>query len=454
MQSERHPRTAVTMFACLLGVFAGYAAQGATAEPTLKEATYADLEADEFMTRWLVLGPVPVLENQGDAGNREAQKRSFEAVPFSVADFQPRVTLGGKDWAWTSVHAESGLISLVRTFGAKEYVAAYAWAQIDVPEERSVILGLGSDDAVRVWLNGQLVHENWVHRAAVPDNDLVPIVLKKGPNQFVLKIQNGQGDWGFACRLLGPQSLARALVTAAGQGKLETIKLLLGHGVDVNARVGPGLTALHNAKIRGQQEAAEFLRQAGADPNLALPAREKLVDMIFRQTIHDDAPGAAVAILQNGSVVYQNGYGRANLEYDIPITPATVFHVASVSKQFTAFAAVLLAQEGRLSLDDDIRKYLPEMPDFGKTITLWHLIHHSSGLRDQWELLAMAGWRLDDVITKEHILKTIRHEKELNFDPGQEHLYCNTGYTLLAEIVERVAASRSASTPGRISSNP
>ena len=171
-------------------------------------------------------------------------------------------------------------------------------------------------------------------------------------------------------------------------------------------------------------------------PDAALTAK---VDKLFAPWDQPASPGAALVIIKDGAVVYKRGYGVANLEYDIRITPATVFHVASVSKQFTAFAITLLAKQGKLSLDDDIRKYLPEVPDFGKTITIRHLIHHISGLRDQWELLAMAGWRLDDVITKEHILKMVRHQKELNFDPGSEHLYCNTGYTLLAVIVERVS---------------
>jgi CubicO group peptidase (beta-lactamase class C family) len=113
--------------------------------------------------------------------------------------------------------------------------------------------------------------------------------------------------------------------------------------------------------------------------------------------------------------------------------------VASVSKQFTAFAIAMLADRGKLTLDDDIRTYLPEVPDFGKTITIRHLVHHTSGLRDQWEALAMAGWRLDDVITREHILSMVRNQKELNFEPGEQHVYCNTGYTLLAEIVARVS---------------
>ena len=162
------------------------------------------------------------------------------------------------------------------------------------------------------------------------------------------------------------------------------------------------------------------------------------VDKLFSQWDKLDSPGASLAVIKKGEVIYKKGYGSANLEYDIPITPSTVFHVASVSKQFTAFAVAMLAQQGKLSLDDDIRRHLPEVPDFGKTITIWHLIHHISGMRDQWELLAVAGWRLDDVITKEHILKMVKNQKELNFEPGEQYLYCNTGFTLLAEIVARV----------------
>lgn len=169
--------------------------------------------------------------------------------------------------------------------------------------------------------------------------------------------------------------------------------------------------------------------------NEALTAQ---VDKLFSQWDKPDSPGASLAVIKKGEVIYKKGYGSANLEYDIPITPSTVFHVASVSKQFTAFSVAMLAQQGKLSLDDDIHKYLPEVPDFGKTITIQHLTHHISGMRDQWELLAVAGWRLDDVITKEHILKMVKNQKELNFEPGEQYLYCNTGFTLLAEIVSRV----------------
>lgn len=163
------------------------------------------------------------------------------------------------------------------------------------------------------------------------------------------------------------------------------------------------------------------------------------VDELFAAWSKPDHPGCAVGVVRDGKMLYSHGYGLADIEHDVPITPATVFHVASMSKQFTAMAIYLLAKDGKLSLDDDVRKYLPELHDFGKTITIRHLLYHTSGLRDQWDLLKLAGWRLDDVITEQDILDIVWRQKELNFGPGEEHLYSNTGYTLLAVIVRRVS---------------
>ncbi|GAB4041155.1 serine hydrolase domain-containing protein [Spirosoma gilvum] len=162
------------------------------------------------------------------------------------------------------------------------------------------------------------------------------------------------------------------------------------------------------------------------------------VDKLFSEWNGSGRPGVAVGVVHGGKLIYAKGFGDADVETGAPITPETIFHVASISKEFTAYGIVLLAQEGKLSLDDDIRKYLPEVPDFGQKITIRHLIHHTSGLRDQWALLTMAGWDMSDVITKQHIFNLVRRQRELNFAPGAEYLYCNTGYTLLAEIVARV----------------
>ncbi|HUP90515.1 MAG TPA: serine hydrolase [Longimicrobiales bacterium] len=150
-------------------------------------------------------------------------------------------------------------------------------------------------------------------------------------------------------------------------------------------------------------------------------------------------PGGVVAVVRSGKIVFARGYGMANLEHGVRNTPQTVYHMASVSKQFTAFATLLLADEGKLSLDDDIHKYIPELADFGTPITVRHLINHTSGIRDQWVLWGMAGGRLDDVITHADLMNLLRRQKELNFAPGAEYLYSNSGYTLLSEIVARVA---------------
>ncbi|HEY5774388.1 MAG TPA: serine hydrolase domain-containing protein [Chitinophagaceae bacterium] len=162
------------------------------------------------------------------------------------------------------------------------------------------------------------------------------------------------------------------------------------------------------------------------------------VDSVFNRYT-TTTPGCAVAIIKNQQIVFKKGYGMANLEYNVPITSSSVFHIASESKQFVAFCMLLLEQQGKLSIDDDIRKYLDYVPDFGKKITIRNLIHHTSGLRDQWQLLGNAGWQLDDVITQEHVIKLISKQQRLNFDPGEEHLYCNTGYTLMAEIVKKAS---------------
>jgi len=177
--------------------------------------------------------------------------------------------------------------------------------------------------------------------------------------------------------------------------------------------------------------------QSGASSSEGVAAQ---VDKIFAQFDKPNSPGCALAVIKDGQIVYKRGYGMADLDHDIPIKPDTVFHVASVSKQFTAMAILLLAKQGELSLDDRVQKYITELREFDQPITIRHLLSHTSGLRDQWNLLMMSGTRLgEDVVRDEDILDLVSRMKELNFKPGEQHLYCNTGYTLLAFIVKRVS---------------
>ncbi len=162
------------------------------------------------------------------------------------------------------------------------------------------------------------------------------------------------------------------------------------------------------------------------------------VDKLFSQWDKSGSPGCALAIVQDGRIIYKKGYGLANLENDVPITPKSVFYIGSVSKQFVSFCIALLVQEGKLSLDDDIRKYVPEMPDYGTPITIRHLIHHTSGLRDYLELEGIAGIPIGHY-HEQDVIELLARQKELNFQPGERYLYSNSGYFLLAVIVKKAS---------------
>lgn len=164
------------------------------------------------------------------------------------------------------------------------------------------------------------------------------------------------------------------------------------------------------------------------------------VDKLFVAVDKPTSPGCSLAVIKDGQIVYKRGYGIADLDHDVPIRSDTSFHAASLSKQFTAFSILLLAQQGKLSLDDKVQKYITELREFEQPITIRHLLHHTSGLRDQWNLLIMSGWRLsEDVVRDDDILDLVSRMKGLNFPPGDQYAYSNTGYTLLAFIVKRVS---------------
>jgi len=163
------------------------------------------------------------------------------------------------------------------------------------------------------------------------------------------------------------------------------------------------------------------------------------VDEVFADYTKAGSPGCAVGVYRNGRVIYSKGYGLANLEEDVPITPQSVFDIGSTSKQFTSASILLLEKQGKLSINDDIRKYIPELPDYGAKITILNLLNHTSGLRDYLTLMDLAGINTDSVTTDEDALQIITRQKALNFAPGSDWLYSNTGFFLLSIIVKRVS---------------
>ena len=164
-----------------------------------------------------------------------------------------------------------------------------------------------------------------------------------------------------------------------------------------------------------------------------------VIDAVFANWNRPGGPGCALAVAVDGKQVYTRGYGYANLDYDIPVTPQTVFDVASITKQFVAASITMLALEGKLSLDDGVRTWLPELPEYDQVITLRHMIGHTSGLRDYLNLFPLAGRDHYYPISHAQILAMMSRQRALNFPPGQQYLYSNTAYMLLAQVVERAS---------------
>ena len=164
---------------------------------------------------------------------------------------------------------------------------------------------------------------------------------------------------------------------------------------------------------------------------------QQKVDSIFAAYDQADSPGCALGVIRDGEFIYRKGYGTASLELGVPLSSRSVFYMGSVSKQFTAASVVLAAEQGYLSLDDNIRKFIPELPDYGQPVTLRQMLHHTSGFRDIFGLLEISGRNPLDVHPTAELIDLVARQKALNYNPGAEFLYSNTNYFLLAEVVKR-----------------
>jgi len=168
----------------------------------LEGATYTNPVPGRFLRDWLFLGLIQIpWEGESYFPDEKAANAFFDTESLALERFAPKVRIGETDFEWFPLHSEYGVVDLTQVYD-DWFVVAYVWAQIEMPEQTDAVLGIGSDDSVKVWLNGELVHRNLVSRGAVADNDRVPVTFRKGRNQLVLKILNTGGPWGFACRLL------------------------------------------------------------------------------------------------------------------------------------------------------------------------------------------------------------------------------------------------------------
>src|SRR5687767_170722 len=166
------------------------------------------------------------------------------------------------------------------------------------------------------------------------------------------------------------------------------------------------------------------------------------IDSLFSMWSKIENPGGAVGIIKEGKLIYSKGYGSADLEHDIPISPNSLFFLGSVAKQFTAFCILLLEEQGKLKLEDEIQKFLPDFPRYETPITINHLIHHTSGIRDVFSLFFLQGRNYLDHISEEEAYDMLKKQSALNFKSGDRQSYSNSGYFLLGKII-KVASGKS-----------
>jgi hypothetical protein len=185
-------------------------------------AHYKEFAPDSFLKNWRILGPVPVprsSDRSAAAPTEEVQKKAFDTDLLTSCGSETAVyvsptsacKVNGRDYQWKLKESGEEVLDLAKEIGPKDHAVAYALAEVESSAATSVIVGVGSDDAAKLWLNGKLVHQNWIHRPLQKDQDLVLLELRQGRNQLLMKIQNGLGDWGFACRALGPRNLERGI---------------------------------------------------------------------------------------------------------------------------------------------------------------------------------------------------------------------------------------------------
>jgi CubicO group peptidase (beta-lactamase class C family) len=420
----------------VLLLFAGVARFCGAAEE--RGAVYQGLKPDEFMRRWLVLRQISVPKEAEEA------KKAFAVDDLKSAGgeakVQPRpgeiVEIEGSNHRWRLVDSKRDIIDLIRVGQPREHVIAYAWAEIEMTEPASLLFGIGSDDAVKVWLNGEVVHEHWEGRRTHKDEDLVRLQFRKGRNRLLLKVLNMEADWSFVCRPLGAGGLQEKLVYLSERGDVDEIKKLLDRGVGLNGKDKRGLTPLQAAKIFGHKDVAELLLAKGADPKIAQVPPEQIIDATFREIVREDDPGAAVLVAQNGKILFERGYGLANVEHRVPVTTATKFRIGSITKQFVAAGILKLKEQEKLKLDDKLSKFIPDFPR-GDEVTIHHLLTHTSGIHS-YTGKSNFFETVRSPVSSEDLINSFKNDP-YDFDPGKKWLYNNSGFFLLGHIIRKVS---------------
>jgi CubicO group peptidase (beta-lactamase class C family) len=405
------------------------------------KASYSTVQAGKFMKSWLIAGPVSISADTTDPDTQMQEQAFKEDLISSVQVIEGKslspLQVKQKALQWKTISSVADAVMLDTIFDKKnpDFVYAYAVAEIKAEKAGTVMLGLGSDDAVKVWLNGKLVHENWIPRGVNKDDDVIPLKLVKGSNQVLVKIQDMQGGWGFIVRLLDKAALGDHLGSAAGRGDLDKMNFLIESGADINAKSSTGITPLLAAKIAGREDAVQLLKKKGAKDE-AIPSAESLIDAYYTTLMNKEAPGIAVLVSKDGKIWYERGFGYADIKGRKVVTPNTKFRIGSVTKQFTAAAILKLQEQNLLSVNDKLSKYIPDFPR-GDEVTIHHLLTHTSGIHSYTSKPDFIS-NVTRTISEDSLIYSFKNDP-YDFNPGENFMYNNSGYFLLGYIIGKVS---------------
>ena len=402
------------------------------------KASYIPSDKGAFMRTWLLLGPVNVSTvKEPDEAQQESVFKNDAVTTVSVSAGKPvsAMTVNQQQLEWKQVSSDGDMIDLDRVYAGKDYVYAYALAEINSPEATNVILALGSDDGVKVWHNGKLVHNNWIPRPTNKDEDLVPLHLVKGSNQLLLKVQDMTGGWSFVARLLDKKAMVNLANAAAGSGNVGKLQVLIDGGADINGQNEMGITPLIAAKVGGRDAVVQMLLKKGAK-DITVPSAEMLVDNMYYSLKEKSSPGVAVLVADDSRILYEKAYGYADIKNKIAATPDTKFRIGSVTKQFTAAAILKLQENNLLSVNDKLSKFIPDFPR-GDEVTIHHLLTHTSGIHSYTNKPDFID-KVTKTISPDSLISSIKNDP-YDFNPGEQLRYNNSGYFLLGYIINKVS---------------
>jgi CubicO group peptidase (beta-lactamase class C family) len=407
-----------------------------------KTAFYPAVPENGFLTKWLMLGPIPILPTTDTLPiHGTSMKVFFENDQLGgestvAAAKGASVRIGNASYQWRYVEFPHNLLDLTKVFAKKDTMVAYGYTEIEAGVASKQFMTVGSDDAIRIWLNGKLIHDTWIFRGLAQDDDQITLDLKPGRNRLLVKVLNAWGGWGFVCRFPSKSDLGTILSTEAAHGHLDQVKQLLEAGAPVNPLDSTLVSAWQSARLNGRKATSEYLAAHGADTNRAFPSLERMIDQQMNALIKGDNAGAAILIASEGKILYEHGYGLANIRKKISILPQTTFRIGSITKQFTAAAILRLQEEGRLSIHDTLSKFFPDFPR-AKEVTLYQLLTHTSGIHSYTDKPDFMQ-RVRSPITPSQLMEYFKNDPYV-FNPGERFQYCNSGYFLLGQIIEKVS---------------